>query len=249
MPLDVVFQHLAKNELFRLSWGAKNTHGEAWEKLLADFEARLVRMRREAIAENWLQPQGVYGYWPAQAEGNDLIVYEPGSVQAGTPQELTRFSFPRQPEGDLLCLADYFSPLGSSQMDVVAFQIVTVGQEATARFERLQAAGNYTEAYFSHGLAVQTAEAAADYLHQHIRRELGLAADQGKRYSWGYPAIPELADHAILFQLLPAEISLGMQLSPAYQLIPEQSTAAIIIHHPHARYYSTGESRVDQLTR
>ena len=249
MPLDVVFQHLAKNELFRLSWGAKNTHGEAWEKLLADFETRLVRMRREALAEGWLKPQGVYGYWPAQSEGNDLIVYEPGSLQAGSPEELTRFSFPRQPDGDLLCLADYFAPLGSGQMDVVAFQIVTIGQEATARFDQLQAGGDYTEAYFSHGLAVQTAEAAAEYLHGHIRRELGLAEEQGKRYSWGYPAIPELADHAIIFQLLPAEVSLGMQLSPAYQLIPEQSTAAIIIHHPQARYYSTGESRVEQLTR
>jgi 5-methyltetrahydrofolate--homocysteine methyltransferase len=249
MPLDVVFQHLAKNELFRLSWGAKNTHGEAWEKLLDTFEARLVKMRREALAEDWLKPQGVYGYWPAQSEGNDLIVYEPGSVQAGSPEELTRFSFPRQPDGDLLCLADYFAPVSSGHMDVVAFQIVTVGQEATTRFDRLQAAGDYTEAYFSHGLAVQTAEAAAEYLHHHIQRELGLAEEQGKRYSWGYPAIPELADHAIIFQLLPAEVSLGMQLSPAYQLIPEQSTAAIIIHHPQARHYSTGEGRVEQLTR
>ncbi len=249
MPLDVVFQHLAKNELFRLSWGAKNTHGEAWEKLLKSFETRLVKMRREAVAEKWLKPQGIYGYWPAQSEGNDLIVYEPGSAQAGAPEELTRFSFPRQPEGDLLCLADYFAPVHSGQMDVVAFQIVTVGQEATARIDRLQAAGDYTEAHFSHGLAVQTAESAAEYLHRHIRRELGLAEEQGKRYSWGYPAIPELADHSIVFQLLPAEVSLGMQLSPAYQLIPEQSTAAIIIHHPQARYYSTGESRVEQLTR
>ncbi len=249
MPLDVVFQHLAKNELFRLSWGAKNAHGEAWEKLQADFEARLVKMRRQAIDEGWLQPQGVYGYWPAQSEGNDLVIYEPGSVEAGTPEELARFSFPRQPDGDLLCLADYFTSRSSGIMDVVALQVVTVGQAATERFERLQTAGDYTEAYFSHGLAVQTAEATAEYLHRHIRRELGLAEEQGKRYSWGYPAIPELSDHAVVFQLLPAEVSLGMSLSPAYQLIPEQSTAAIIVHHPQARYYSTGESRVDQLTR
>ena len=249
MPLDVVFQALSKNELFRLSWGAKNTHGEDWEKLEAAFEARLVKMRRQAVAEGWLKPRGVYGYWPALSDGNDLVIFDPGSVQAGTPEELTRMSFPRQPEGDHLCLADYFSPLGAEQMDVVAFQIVTVGQEATNRFDRMQAEGDYTEAYFSHGLAVQTAEAAAEYLHRHIRRELGLAEDQGKRYSWGYPAIPELSDHAILFQLLPAQVSLGMQLSPAYQLIPEQSTAAIIVHHPLAKYYSTGESRVEQLTR
>ena len=109
---------------------------------------------------------------------------------------------------------------------------------------------DYTEAYFTHGLAVQAAEATADYLHDHIRREMGISENQGKRYSWGYPAIPELEDHKKIFELLPAvETELGMQLSPAYQLIPEQSTAAIIIHHAQAKYYSVGESRVEQLMR
>jgi 5-methyltetrahydrofolate--homocysteine methyltransferase len=135
-------------------------------------------------------------------------------------------------------------------MDVVAFQVVTVGQEATERFDKLQAANNYTEAYFTHGLAVQAAEATADYLHEHIRREMGIPENQGKRYSWGYPAIPELEDHQKVFELLPAvETELGMRLSAAYQLIPEQATAAIIIHHPKAKYYSVGESRVEQLMR
>lgn len=158
-------------------------------------------------------------------------------------------TFPRQPDGDRLCLADYFSPVQSGRMDLVAFQVVTVGARATARFERLQEAGDYSEAYFFHGLSVQLAEAAAEYLHRHIRRELGLAENQGKRYSWGYPAIPDLADHAKLFQLLPVESELGMALTPAYQLLPEQSTAAIILHHPQARYFSVGESRVEQLIR
>ncbi|MBE3144565.1 MAG: hypothetical protein IMZ61_11670 [Planctomycetes bacterium] len=134
-------------------------------------------------------------------------------------------------------------------MDVVALQIVTVGEKATQRFERLQAAADYSEAYFNHGLAVQTAEASAVYLHEHIRRELGLAPGQGKRYSWGYPAIPELADHARVFELLPAENELGMKLTPAYQMVPEQSTAAIIVHHPQARYFNIGESRIEQLTK
>ena len=134
-------------------------------------------------------------------------------------------------------------------MDVVALQVVTVGQEATERFERLQGAEDYTEAYFSHGLAVQTAEAAAEYLHAHIRRELGLAAEQGKRYSWGYPAIPDLADHQVVFSLLPAENDLGMSLTSAFQLVPEQSTAAIIVHHPKAKYYTIGETRVEQLMK
>jgi 5-methyltetrahydrofolate--homocysteine methyltransferase len=96
---------------------------------------------------------------------------------------------------------------------------------------------------------VQTAEATADYLHNHIRRELGLEPEQGKRYSWGYPAIPELDDHRKVFQLLPAEQELGMNLTSAFQLVPEQSTAAIIVHHPEARYYNIGESRVEQLMR
>ena len=135
-------------------------------------------------------------------------------------------------------------------MDVVAFQVVTVGQEATERFDQLQAAGDYSEAYFTHGLAVQTAEATAEYLHRHVRRELGIAEEQGKRYSWGYPAIPELEDHQKVFQLLPAAASeLGMSLSPAYQLIPEQSTAAIIVHHNRRAITRVGESRVEQLMR
>ena len=247
MPLDTVFQFLPKNELFRLSWGAKNTHGEAWKKLQAEYEVRLDEMRRQALKEEWLKPQGIYGYWPVQADNNDLIVYDPLSLQSGQPVETARFSFPRQPDGTHLCLADYFLPVGCGQIDVVALQVVTIGQQASERFERLQEAGNYSEAYFTHGLSVQMAEAAAEYLHRHIRRELNLAPKQGKRYSWGYPAIPELQDHQLVFQLLPVESELGMILTSAYQLVPEQSTAAIIIHHPDATYFNIGESRISQL--
>ncbi len=134
-------------------------------------------------------------------------------------------------------------------MAVVAFQVVTVGQEATEKFDALEAAGDYSEAYFVHGLAVQTAEAAANYLHEHVQRELGIPKTQGKRYSWGYPAIPDLDDHTKVFELLPAEEALGMSLSAAYQLIPEQSTAAIILHHADAKYYTIGESRTEQLSK
>ncbi|HEY9087158.1 MAG TPA: methionine synthase [Anaerolineaceae bacterium] len=249
MPLEVVAQHLAKNELFRLSWGAKNTHGEAWEKLQEEYEERLQQMLKVAQQEGWLNPQGVYGYWPAQAQGDALLVYDPDALQAGDTRELTRLEFPRQENGEHLCLADYFASVESGQMDVVAFQIVTVGQRASDRFERLQSAGDYSEAYFTHGLGVQMAEATAEYLHRHIRRELGLAPEQGKRYSWGYPAIPELNDHAKVFSLLPAEHELGLSLTSAYQLVPEQSTAAIIVHHPAAKYYNTGETRVEQLMK
>lgn len=249
MPLEVVFKHLSLNELFRLSWGAKNTHGEGWVKLKQEYEIRLDRMVKEAMAEGWLKPQGIYGYWPTQADGDELIIYDPATLQSSSPQELTRFSFPRQSSGDNLCLADYFAERGSGTMDTVAFQIATVGAAATQRFERLQAAHDYTEAYFTHGLGVQTAEATADYLHRHIRRELGLTAEQGKRYSWGYPSLPELEDHQKVFELLPARQELGMNLTSAYQLIPEQSTAAIILHHPDARYFNIGDTRLDQLMR
>ncbi len=126
---------------------------------------------------------------------------------------------------------------------------MTVGQEATERFDRLQESGDYAEAYFTHGLAVQTAEATAEYLHRHILRELGLEKSRGKRYSWGYPAVPDLDDHRIVFDLLPVERELGMSLTTACQLVPEQSTAAIILHHPEAKYFSVGSSRVEQLTR
>ena len=187
------------------------------------------------------------------AEGtyrDDLLVYNPETINTASPEVLKRFSFPRQPYDDHLALSDYFASTESGKVDVVAFQVVTVGLEATERFDRLQAAGDYSEGYFMHGLAVQTAEATAEYLHRHVRRELGIAEEQGKRYSWGYPAIPELEDHVKVFELLPAvRTELGMSLSPAYQLIPEQSTAAIIVHHSQARYYSVGESRVEQLMK
>lgn len=249
MPLDAVFQHLAKKELFRLSWGAKHTQGKEWVELEKEFEARLEQMRRNVLQEKWINPQGVYGYWPAQADNNDLVIYDPATLALQKPVELMRFTFPRQPKGEFICLADYFSPIESKRMDVVAFQIVTVGNQATERFDRLQDAGNYSEAYYTHGFSVQMAEATADYLHTYIRHELGLPLDQGKRYSWGFPAIPNIEDHAKVFQLLPVEKELGMNLTSAFQLVPEQSTAAIIVHHPLAKYYDVGETRINQLLK
>jgi 5-methyltetrahydrofolate--homocysteine methyltransferase len=246
MPLETIFQHIYKNELFRLSWGAKNAHGDEWIKLRDSFQIRLDLMQKQALEDGWLKPQAVYGYWPCQSDGNDLVIYNPDTY-LDSPDLMTRFTFPRQPAGERFCLADYFAPINTGIFDLVAFQVVTVGEAATHRFDTLQDAGDYSEAYYVHGLAVQTAEATAEYLHRHIRRELGLLEDQGKRYSWGYPAIPDLEDHHKVFELLPAGSELGMSLTPAYQLVPEQSTAAIIIHHPEARYFNVGTSRIDQL--
>ncbi|MCU0499331.1 MAG: methionine synthase [Anaerolineae bacterium] len=237
MPLEIVLQHLHKPELYRLSWGAKNTHGAEWEKLEAEFEARLQRMTREALRDKSLRPQAVYGYFPANSDGDDLIIWDPN----GERQEIARFNFPRQPSGEYLCISDYFAPVGSEQIDTVALQIVTVGEAASEHFDRLQAADNYSEAYFFHGLAVQAAEATANYLTKHIRQELAIGSSEGKRYSWGYPACPDLEDHTIVFKLLPQAISeIGLSLTESYQFVPEQSTAAIFVHHPDAKYYSVG---------
>jgi 5-methyltetrahydrofolate--homocysteine methyltransferase len=166
-------------------------------------------------------------------------VYEPEAYQRdGSLVEKTRFYFPRQEGRERLCIADYFRASSSGDVDIVAFQIVTVGDEATRRFEQQQAAGEYAEAFYQHGLAVESAEAVAEWLHRRIKRELGIPSGRGKRYSWGYGACPDLEDHAQLFKLLPAEDALGMELTSAFQLIPEQSTAAVIVHHPQAKYYA-----------
>ncbi|RMG85500.1 MAG: methionine synthase, partial [Chloroflexi bacterium] len=246
MPLEIVLQYLHKPELYRLSWGAKNTQGEEWAKLEAEFEARLARMTREALQRQTLRPQAVYGYFPANSEGDDLIIWDPqpfinANGKAPKREEIARFSFPRQPDGDFLCLSDYFAPVDSEQVDTCVLQVVTVGEAASEEFERLQSADNYSEAYFFHGLAVQAAEATANYVTQHVRRELKIDDNQGKRYSWGYPACPDLGGHTTVFRLLPqASEVLGISLTASYQLVPEQSTAAIFVHHPDARYYSVG---------
>lgn len=246
MPLEVVLQHLHKPELYRLSWGAKNTHGDAWTKLEAEFDARLQQMTKDAIANETLQPQAVYGYFPCNSDGDDLIIYDPENMPELT--EIARFSFPRQPNGEFLCISDYYAEVGSGQVDVCPLQIVTVGEVASETFEKLQGADNYSEAYFFHGLAVQAAEATANYMSKHIQNELGLETNQGKRYSWGYPACPDLEDHAVVLQLLPQATDLGLELTESFQWVPEQSTAAIFTHHPDAKYYSVGNlDRVAQI--
>ena len=252
IPPIQVFPFLDKDELYRLSWGAKNTHGAAWETLRSQFDARLAGMTAAAQKSGWLQPQAVYGYFPCQSDGNDLLIYDPAAMKSAANASnlpvIGRFTFPRQEDDAHLCIADYFAPAAAGLLDVVALQVVTVGAGATQRFEELQAAGDYSEAYFMHGLAVQTAEATAAWLHDRIQKELG-RGPRGKRYSWGYGACPDLNDHSVLFDLLPAGQDLGMSLTTAFQLVPEQSTAALIVHHPAAKYYVIGGSRVEQLLR
>ena len=242
MPLEIVLQYLHKPELFRLSWGAKNMQGADWEKLSTEFEERLVWMAKDAAKKRTLQPQAVYAYLPVNSAGDELIVWDADAyAQFGKKIESARFAFPRQPHGDFLCISDYFAGSDRGEVDVMVLQTVTVGAAATAEFERLQAANEYSQAYFFHGLAVQAAEATANYLTGLVRGQLGIAAGQGKRYSWGYPACPDLEDHRLVMQLLPQlAAELGMSLTESWQWVPEQSTAALFTHHPDARYYSVG---------
>jgi len=208
----------------------------------------LERMKRDARDRGYLDPKAVYGYFPAQSDGNEVVVYDPADLEglarlrAGAgptaARQLERFVFPRQPAWDRLCLSDYFAAVGSGRVDVLPLQLVTVGERADELSDQLNKRGDYTEGYYLHGFATQCAEALAEYVHDRVRRELGIPASQGRRYSWGYPACPELAEHEKLFRLLPAS-KIGVALTSGWQLDPEQSTAALVVHHPEAKYYST----------
>lgn len=233
--LEDVVACLDRNALYRLQWGAKNAKGEEWERLKAEFDLRLRDLVREASRDGWLEPRVIYGYFPVQSANHDLIVYDP--IDRG--RELARFVFPRQPERERLCISDYFRSSESGVYDVVALQIVTMGQRVDELTEELQRQGDYSRSYFIHGLGVSLAEALAEYNHRLIRQSLGLGESRGKRYSWGYPACPDLAEHEKLFRILPTE-QIGVSLTSAHQLVPEQSTAAIVVHHPEAKYFSIG---------
>jgi 5-methyltetrahydrofolate--homocysteine methyltransferase len=235
--LQDVVDCLDRNALYRLQWGAKNAKGEEWERLKAEFDIKVRDLVREAERDGWLEPKVVYGYFPVQSDGHDLIVYDP----ADRTKELTRFVFPRQPERERLCLSDYFRSVESGEYDVAAFQIVTMGTAVDDLTEELQRQGDYSRGYYIHGLGVSLAEALAEYTNRLVRQSLGLGEGRGKRYSWGYPACPDLEEHTKLWQVLPAH-EIGVSLTDAFQLVPEQSTAAIVVHHPEAKYFSIGSA-------
>jgi 5-methyltetrahydrofolate--homocysteine methyltransferase len=227
--------------LYRLSWGGSNVKGEEWERLVAaEFAPRLQRYQRSAETSPLLEPRVVYGYFPAAGDGDDVIVYDPGDHS----REIARFPFTRQAGGEHLCLADYLrEPVDGRASDVIALQVVTMGRAVSHEIDRLQAAGDYSESYFLHGFSVQSAEALAETMHQRVRAELGLEHGRGKRYSWGYGACPDLAQHETVWRLLDAHNAIGTELTEAFQIVPEQSTAAIIIHHPQAAYFNAAAVR------
>jgi len=234
VPLDEVYPHLDTHVLFKLHWGGRGVKGDDWTALLRDdFQPRLERMWRD---QDYLRPRALVGYFPCNSDGNELIVWDPEDFDPAHPRELERLVFPRQPRHDRICLADFYRPRGSGEVDVVPLQAVTAGQEVTELMASLEADGEFAEQLFVHGLGVQTAEGMAEWMHARIRSDLGIAPAQGRRYSWGYPSCPEQSELTKVFRLLDAP-SIGLRLSDGFAVEPEQSTLAIVAHHPQAVYF------------
>ncbi|HEX8283039.1 MAG TPA: methionine synthase [Pyrinomonadaceae bacterium] len=248
VPLERVFRFVNETALFKGQWQFKQGRRPADEyRAFVQEKVRPVydELKLHSERESLLVPQVVYGYFPCQSEGNDLVVY-----QDDGRTERTRFTFPRQPAGRRLCLADYFASKESGRVDVVAFQLVTVGRRASEYAHELFRSDNYSDYLYFHGLSVESAEALAELWHKRVREELGIAGRdaaelpklfhqgyQGSRFSFGYPACPDLEEQTKLFELLGPE-RIGVELSEEFQLVPEQSTSAIIVHHEEAKYFS-----------
>jgi len=220
IKMDEVWQMIDKRSLFKLSWGLRGKAGseseEEHEDLLNQWKIRIVR-------EKLFEPEIVYGYFRCHNKDGKLLVANP----TGDDVE---FNFPRSTKPDHLCLTDYFG-----EDDIVAFQSVTVGNKVVEIIEQWNKEDKYTDAYYLHGLAVEVAEALAEWINRKIKSELDLAQG-GLRYSWGFPSCPDVSQHHLVWKLLQPEKS-GMTLTESGQIIPEQSTAAIVIHHPKAKYF------------
>jgi 5-methyltetrahydrofolate--homocysteine methyltransferase len=244
--LRELFLYINETALFKNQWQLKTASQEDYLRLVEEkFRPIRKKLEEEVIAGGILEPKVVYGYFPAQSEGNDTIVYDPTAAR-----ELLRFTFPRQREGRKLSISDFFAPKSSGTMDVIGLSLVTMGARASVETQKLFEAGEYTKYLYLHGLSVETAEALAEYLHQKMREELGIAGEdsphirdlfhqkyRGSRYSFGYPACPNLEDQTKLFALLHPEENIGVRLTSGFLLDPEQSTSAIVVHHPGAKYF------------
>src|ERR1700685_743077 len=249
--LREVFQYINDTALFKNQWQLKTASQVDYARLVEQkFRPIKMQLQEEIIASGIFEPKVVYGYFPAQADGNDVIVYEDTQAGAPAPHELLRFTFPRQREGRKLCISDFFAPKSSGKMDVLGLSLVTIGSKASEETQRLFEGGEYTRYLYLHGLSVETAEALAEYLHKKMREELGIGGEdsshirdlfhqkyQGSRYSFGYPACPNLEDQTKLFALLHPEENVGVKLTTGFLLDPEQSTSAIVVHHPQAKYF------------
>jgi len=239
---------LDERALFVGQWGMKANRGEYESMVENEGRPRLRQLLNESLSSGWLNAAVVYGYFPCYSEGNDLVILHHEKERFG--QERLRFTFPRQRRDRRLCISDFFRSKDSGEIDVVAFHIVTMGQSVSEATAELFNANKYREYLELHGLSVQLTEALAEYWHSRVRHELGFAKEdgsqlqeildqgyRGSRYSFGYPACPDLAQQVELCSLLDPD-RIGVSLSEEYQLHPEQSTSAIIVHHPEAKYFN-----------
>jgi len=285
--LREVFRYINETALFKNQWQLKTASQADYVRLVEEKFRPILRKQEDEVSGSGLfGPAVVYGYFPAQGDGNDVVVYEPPGAGAGRPfgelragsrdsrrdagateaevrsvgqpgvavlaeaRELLRFTFPRQREGRRLCISDFFSARASGRMDVIGLSLVTIGPKASVETQRLFEGGEYTKYLYLHGLSVETAEALAEFHHKKMREELGIAGEdapeirdlfhqkyRGSRFSFGYPACPNLEDQTKLFALLKPEENVGVRLTSGFLLEPEQSTSAIVVHHPGAKYF------------
>jgi len=250
ISLEEIFGYLDLQALIAGQWQFRKPKEQSQEDYKAFLDAKvypvLEQWKQRVIAEKLLQPQLIYGYFPCQSEGNSLYIYEPNNHS----QKIATFDFPRQKSLRRLCIADFFAPVESGVIDIFPMQAVTVGEVATTFAKSLFEANQYTDYLYFHGLAVSVAEALAEWLHARIRQELGFGSEdphnirdilaqryRGSRYSFGYPACPNIQDQYKLLELLGSD-RINLYMDESEQLYPEQSTTAIIAHHPIAKYFS-----------
>ena len=239
---------LDERALFVGQWGLKGNRGEYENMVEAEGRPRLRSLLNEVQSSGWLNAAVVYGYFPCYSEGNDLVILHHEGEKKG--EERTRFTFPRQTRDRRLCISDFFASKDSDKRDVVAFHVVTMGSTVSEAAAKLFAANNYREYLELHGLSVQLTESLAEHWHARIREELSVKSEdssdlqgildqgyRGSRYSFGYPACPDLEQQVQLCELLDP-VRIGVELSEEFQLHPEQSTSAIIVHHPEAKYFN-----------
>lgn len=248
IPLKAILPYINRTALYKFQWGYKtksHTEQEYRDYIRHEVDPILNRLIVQAEKDRILIPQAIYGYFPCQSAGNDLVIY--ASPDGG--KERCRFTFPRQTTERKLCIADFFRPVASHELDVVAFQLVTVGQNASDFARELFAKDSYQEYLYWHGLNAEGTEGLAEFVHKRIRVELGFGREdareipglikqhyRGSRYSFGYPACPNLHDQDKILDLLEAH-RINVVLGDEDQLWPEESTSAIVVHHPGAKYF------------
>ncbi len=222
IDLTEVWKFINKKSLFVLSWGIRGKGAESLseeaEKLFEEWKARIIK-------EKLFEPNAVYGYFRCHNMNSNLV------VDLHNNEKQVIFDFPRSSKEKHLCLTDYFG-----ENDIVAFQAVTVGNKVTEVLDEWNKDNMYTDAYYLHGLAVETAEALAEWINLRIKNELKIGTKRGLRYSWGYPSCPDISQHQLVWKIIDPTKS-GMTLTESGQIIPDQSTAAIIVHHPEAEYF------------